>query len=295
MKRKVWGALAVSVLFAGAAMAQLPEGYLDDLIVQVKPEKRAEFDAAVKKMADANRRNQGATWVAMETVYGENDTVSFISTHASYAEIEKARQAFLGALIKAFGQAGAAKLFHDSADATASSRGRVRRRRWDLSVDPPANPAALLKLVGEARWVRTIAVHVRPGHTPAFEELLKEIKAAREKSSTPLTTLVSVSDSGDHGNVYYISRLLKSLGDLDGVSPLSQILGEEGYKKYLKISAETVGGTETYINRFLPELSNPPAEQAAAAPDFWIPKPKAAPKPKAKPAESAKPAGDAKQ
>ena len=33
-----------------------------------------------------------------------------------------------------------------------------------------------------------------------------------------------------------------------------------------------VSDTETVINRFLPDLSNAPAEVAAVAPDYWHPK-----------------------
>ncbi|HEY2932823.1 MAG TPA: hypothetical protein VGK99_13855, partial [Acidobacteriota bacterium] len=66
-----------------------------------------------------------------------------------------------------------------------------------------------------------------------------------------------------------------------------QLLGEDGYQKYLKTVAESVLGTETIVSRFLPELSNAPEEIASAAPAFWNPKP---PAPKAKPAaDAAKP------
>ena len=44
--------------------------------------------------------------------------------------------------------------------------------------------------------------------------------------------------------------------------------------------------TETYINRYLPELSNPTEAIISAAPEFWKAKPAAAPKPK--PAEQPK-------
>jgi uncharacterized protein involved in type VI secretion and phage assembly len=58
------------------------------------------------------------------------------------------------------------------------------------------------------------------------------------------------------------------------------LLGEEGYAKYLKTSAEVVESTETVISRFVPELSNAPAEVVAAAPDYWTPKPMVAAKAK---------------
>jgi hypothetical protein len=50
-------------------------------------------------------------------------------------------------------------------------------------------------------------------------------------------------------------------------------LGEEGYAHYLKAASEIVENTETVISHFLPDLSNPPADVVAAAPDYWNPKP----------------------
>ncbi len=291
MTRRAFGVLAVLVvtmLMTVAAVAQMPEEYLDVYIAKVRPEKRAEFDAINKKMVDANRRNKGDTWVAMETVYGETNTVSFVSTRHSYAEAEKGSDAFVAALNKAYGQAGAKKLFQDFNNALISSRGEIRRRRWDLSANVPADPAALSKLVGESRWLRTTAVHVRPGHVLDVEAQLKDLKAALEKTNPPQVTLVSQAMAGQHGTVFYVTGPESSLGGFDGRTPLPQLMGEEGYQKFLKISSESVEGTETVINHFLPELSNPPEEIVAASPDFWSPKPKAAVKPKPKEGETAK-------
>ena len=63
------GLVAVAVvLLAALAAGQAQEQYLDVYIVQVKPEKRAEFDAISRKIAAANRQNKGDAWIAMETV-----------------------------------------------------------------------------------------------------------------------------------------------------------------------------------------------------------------------------------
>jgi len=58
-------------------------------------------------------------------------------------------------------------------------------------------------------------------------------------------------------------------------------MGEGAYQKYLKAITESVEGSETILQRLLPELSNPPAGVIAASPDFWTPKPKPAAKAKA--------------
>jgi len=282
MNRRLLVPLSVAMLLSVTAWAQTTGQYLDVFMEKVKPDRRADFDAIGKKIAEANRKNHGDTWVAMETTYGENNAVTFISTRGSYADIEKGSDAFMGALVKAYGEAGAGKLMQDDNNTLVSSRGEVRRRRWDLSANVPGDPGAIAKMIGEARWLRTIKVRIKPGRGPDFEALLLSIKAAEERSSEKTTTLVSQAVAGQEGTVYYITWLVKSLGDFDGAPNLQQLLGDDGFQNYLKVTAESVQGSETVINHFLPELSNPPADYAAASPAFWTPKPKPAAKAKPK-------------
>jgi hypothetical protein len=272
MKRKaMWTAVALLLLTALAA-GQAQEQYLDVYIAQVKPEKRADFDAIAKRMVTANRQNKGDTWVTMETAYGPGDRVTFISVRQGYADAEKGTDAFLSSLQKAFGKAGTDKLMQDFSQCVLSTRSELRRRRWDLSSNAPTDAAAMAKLLGEARYLRTTTVHVRPGQVAAFETLSKELKTANEKASPPQIRLVSQAVAGQEGTVFYITTLQNSLAGFDTVPTMQQILGDEGYQRFLKTNAEVVAGTETVINRFLPELSNAPEEVVAIAPDFWQPK-----------------------
>ena len=187
MKRKAMWTAVVLVLLATLAAGQAQQ-YLDVYTVQVKPEKRAEFDAIAKKIGAANRQNKGDAWLATETVYGQGDRVSFISIRQGYGDAEKATGAFYEAMQKAYGKPGTDKLFQDFSQCLASSRSEFRLRRWDLSSNAPTDAAAMTKLLGSSRWLRTAAVHVRPGQVAAFEALLKDVKAAREKASPPVTT-----------------------------------------------------------------------------------------------------------
>ena len=270
--------LAVLLGWAGAGWAQ--EGYLDILVVKVEPEKRAAFDAAAKKIADACRRNHGDTWIAMETVYGEQSTVTMISTRRSYADIDKGYELFFGAMNQAYGPAATAKILQDFSATTESLRGEVRWRRWDLSANVPSDPAALTQLIGESRLVRTTTIRIRPGHVLHFEEQLRHAKEAIERGNDKRPILVSQSVAGDEGMAFYISWLAKTWSDFDGIPSIPQILGPEGYQRFLANAAETVQGSETVINHFVPEISNPPEGVVSASPDFWKPKP-AAVKPKA--------------
>lgn len=272
MKRKaMWTAIAL-VLLATLAAGQAQEQYLDVYTVQVKPDKRADFDAMTKKMVAANRQNQGDSWLTMETTYGPGDRVTFISPRQGYGDAEKASDTFYGAIQKAYGKPGTDKLFQDYNQCVASSRSEFRRRRWDLSSNAPADPAAMAKMLGESRWLRTVVVHVRPGQADAFEALEKDLKAAREKASPPITTLISQAVAGQEGIVYYVTTPQNSLAGFDTMPSMQKLLGDEGYAKYLKVNLDAVANTEIVINHFLPELSNAPEAVVAVAPDYWRPK-----------------------
>ena len=149
----------------------------------------------------------------------------------------------------------------------------MRRRRFDLSWKPPKDAAAYAQLMGGSRVLRTTAVRVRPGHVADFEALLKEAKVAAEKVENTQPLFVSQAVEGTKGTTFYISTLRSSLAGFDNNPTIHEILGEEGYKKYLQVNAESVESTESALYRFSPELSNPPEEFVAAAPEFWNPKP----------------------
>jgi len=270
-QRATWTALVLMLLLAFVAV-QAQEQYLDVFVAQVKPDKRADFDAINKKIVAANRQNKGDEWLAMETVYGPTNLVTFVSMRDSYDAAEKGGDSFTAAIVKAMGKPGSDKLFQDFSATLVSSRSEFRRRRWDLSSNAPSDAAAMAKMLGESRWLRTSVVHVRPGQGPAFEDLLKEVKAAREKNSPDVITLVSQSVAGQEGTRYYVTQIAKSMGAFDSVPPLKKVMVDEGFAHYLKIASDTVEGGETMINHFLPELSNPPTDVVAAAPDYWTPK-----------------------
>jgi hypothetical protein len=280
MQARIFRTLCLGAVCSLAAIGQNPEGYLDVYIAKVKPEKRAEFDAINKKMVDLNRRNKGDYWLAAETMYGEMNTVYFTSQRQNYADVEKGFDAFMGALAKPAGMAGAGKIFQDFNNTIISSRAELRRRRFDLSSGSAADAASVLKLVAQSRFIRTTMVRVRSGRLGDYQEQLRAIKAAQERAHSSQAVLVSQSLDGTAGTVFYVSRLAKSLADFDAVAGqgLAQTLGQDGFQKYVKTLSESVLSSETIINRYLPELSNPAPEIISANPDFWRPKPAAKPK-----------------
>jgi len=272
MLRKVCGALLFFVLTAAAGLGQ-QAGYLDVFVARVKPDKRAEFDSIDKKIVEANRRNNGDKWIALEVAYGEQNTVIFSSSRETFGDIEKSTAVFMGAVGKAYGAAGAAALFQQFSNTLESSRGELRQRRWDLSYNPPADLAAYAQVIAKSRWIRTVVVRVRPGHEAEFEAELKEINAAAQKSNMAGMRWVSQVVAGGSPGTYHIARLMTSLDELDHAPSMRSMLGDEGLEKFQKVNADTVAGVEYILYRVVPELSNVPDAITSLAPDFWNPKP----------------------
>jgi len=247
--------------------------YLDVFVVKVKPEKQADFLVLAKKYGDANRRFNGDRWIAAEAVYGEGNVYQFTSNRKDYADIDKANEAAMAAANKAFGKETAQKLGQDFNNCLVWSRTELRHRRWDLSRKAPGDPEAYAKLIGESRLLRTTAVHIRPGHVPDFEALMKEVKEAAEKNADTKTVFVSQVAEGSKGATFYVSTLRSSMAGFDHNPSLREIVGEEGVKKFQRMNAEAVEVSDSTLYRFNPDLSNPPEEIAKVAMDFWRPKP----------------------
>ena len=289
-KRAIW-ALAVAVCLAAPVAVHAQGDYLDVYIVKVKPEKIADFQVLARKWVDANRRFDGDRWLATETLFGEGGVFVFTSLRQDYADIEKNSETGMLAANKAFGKEATLKMLHDWESCLVWSRSELRRRRPDLSRKAPTDMDSYAKLIGESRVLRTAAVHVRPGHIADFEALMKEAKEAGEKAANTQPVLVSQVVEGSKGTTFYVTSLRGSLGGFDKNPTLREILGEDRFKRYLQVTAETVEGSESALYRFSPELSNPTEEIVKVAADFWHPKAMmaaAASKPKAataKPAE----------
>ena len=278
-RRILWGT-GVVLSLAFCAIAQAQETYLDEYVAHVKPEKRSAYDALIKKLVAANR-DHGDTWTALETTYGQSDTIRFVSVRSSYAEIDKASSAFMGAVEKSLGHPGTENLFETLASYTSDSRTLLLRQRPDLSANFPSDAAGRARVIGNTRWVRLARIVVKIGMAPRYEELAKQVKAATEKDPS-VRRWVSQSVAGERPGVYYVAVLQNSMADFDNAPGLSKLLGNEAYVNLQKAASEVIDTEDISLNQFVPELSNPPAETLSAAPDFWRPKspaPKAAAKP----------------
>jgi antibiotic biosynthesis monooxygenase (ABM) superfamily enzyme len=255
-------------LLAFSAAAQDRDGYVDYFIAKVKPERRADFDALARKFADANRKANGDRWIASKIEYGDNDTVYFSSARDNMASIETAAAAFEKALKDTFG-AGSEAMMQDMMKCLVSSRSEIRRRRYDLSSSSVTDRASIEKLVGAARFVRTLAVRVRPGHEAEFEDTARMVRAAADKKQPAYSVVAYQSAAGQTGPVYYFSVFAPSFSAYDEMKPMRDILSEEEYKRFTKTNADCVLSSETMIGRIVPAMSNPPDAIVEVSREFW--------------------------
>ena len=259
----------LSILFAASAAAQLPK-YMDVFTVKIKPEKHAEFMSAAKKIAEANRGHQGDYFLAWATEYGEPG-ITFVSRRNDMGAIERGMEMFRKATQEAFG-AGAEKFMQDLMASTKETRAEIRAYRWDLARHAPEQPADMDRVVGNARWLRTITLRVKPDRRDDLEAWMRETKAAMEKAD-PEPVFISQWHVGQEGIEYYVTHFAAALGDLDKRPSIRDMLGEEGFKDYQKRMGENVISARTTLSRALPELSNAPESIVNVSRDFWAPKP----------------------
>src|SRR6266853_1245558 len=95
---------------------------------------------------------------------------------------------------------------------------------------------------------------------------------AGEKKPDTAPVFVSQVIEGGKGAIFYVSTLRSSMGGFDHNPITKEILGEEGFKKFQQISADSVEVADSTLYRFDPSISNPPDDGAKVAMDFWHPK-----------------------
>jgi len=162
------------------------------------------------------------------------------------------------------------------ADLRTGSRSLIAAFRPDLSY--AVDKAQLVK----SRFFTVVTIQTRAGQSPAFDELAKFLIAGAEKSRDPTSVLTYQVVSGAADGTYLLLEPMESLRAMDEARQaepaLRQALGEEGMKRWAKMSADTIRSEESILFSVNPRMSYVPKEWIAADPEFWGPKPAQTPK-----------------
>jgi hypothetical protein len=252
---------------ASSTFAQSLPMYLDISRAQVKLDRTKEFEDNVKKIVDVNRRMKGDRWIALSTEYGNAGTYQFASSRENLAAVESGMEAFMRAIKEGMGPLGD-KLLRDVMGASNTFRSELRRRRWDLSVHPPSDPAAMNDLLAHTRWIRTIRIDVKPGKGMEFIDAWKQWQQELDGVAPPLTVVVSEASTGTPA--MHVAMYEKSMAQMDAENAAVQkAVASPAYANLMKMSGDAVAMTNWEIHRLRPELSNPPDEVVNADPGFW--------------------------
>jgi len=216
----------------------------------VKQDKRQEFENAVKKYAEVNRRNGGDQWIAFSTIYGaQQGTVHFASLRENMAAVDTAYEATDKALAKGVGTANLPKFFASYFATIMDERGEIRMRRPDLSFNFPDTPEGRTRMVAESKFMRSSIVRAKPGMTPGLTDIWKKIRSSMETEGAKHAVAVSQATTGPSG-VFYFTSYAKSLGEFDSQHfDLAKAMGEEAYRSLQKDISEVVAESRVDIYR----------------------------------------------
>jgi hypothetical protein len=151
-----------------------------------------------------------------------------------------------------------------------SFKSEIRRRRRDLSVNPPEDADGLQKLVGSTRWIRTVRLDVKPGRSQEYIEAWKKFQGELGQVTPPITALFSESITGTPA--LYVGIYYKSMAQMDSEVPaLQKAVASPAYGNLMKVSGDAIAMSNWEIHRVRPDLSNPPEGVVNVDPAFWKP------------------------
>jgi len=288
MKKSTCGFLEACLLLSCAALgfAQQPPGPPKVLRIyreEVKPGRNPAHEKVEAAWARANRAGKSpAHYIGMTYVSGPNEAW-FIEGHDSLASAERADQYIehTPAL-----KAETDRLSQQDGELLSGLRSVIAEHREDLSYRTGVT-------IGQMRYFYLTTLRVRTGHNDDFLEAIKLIRTAHEKANVPEHWAVFEVMLGMPRPTYLMFQPLKSLAEVDAFpqthgQAYRDATGDSGRKKLAELFSSGILTAETNIFAFNPKMSYVTDTTAAADPDFWTPKPKAAAKAPAEGAKAAK-------
>lgn len=211
----------------------------------------------------AYRAAKRTPYLAMSMLSGPSEAW-FIVSFASYAALEKethtsAKDARLSAELE--------RLDEGDAQYRAGGRTMIAEYKPELSYRARGDFSGV-------HYVEVTIVHVRPGHTMEYEELVSSSRKAHEHANVDEHFGVYEVASGMPTGTYVVFAGLNSLAELDA-DPHGQryreAVGDDGRAKMQKLIADSVVSADRMLFQFSPRMSNPPAWLLKRDPGFWAP------------------------
>ncbi|HEY2462258.1 MAG TPA: hypothetical protein VGI16_15725 [Candidatus Acidoferrum sp.] len=210
-----------------------------------------------------DRLNVPISWIDMQSITGAPEAV-FFDPMNSYEDMDTDLAVF-GQLFAEHPELSAQQ--EKIKTLVSSERTIVAVRRDDISYR-----AASIDL-SKARFMRTLEVHLRPGHEGDFAEAFKILAGAYEKMDSDTPWVVYQVNAGSPSPCFFAfipMHALRQNDDLLSRGPkLRESEGEDGSRRMLQIASAYYVSTESNVYAISPAMSHVSKEFAAANPDFW--------------------------
>jgi len=217
-------------------------------VVRVKPDMLTEFeDFSRREITPAMKKIGVKERTAWATgVFGEAFEYVFVTPIDDWAQYDAAPSQ----ITKALGEEGArkARRFIESVHTYAV------QTRPDLSY--------MGKMTGPPKLAVVNWLHIAPGRTAEFENLLKtEIVPAMKKADVR-AYLVSRTVHGGDTNEYVSLTFMDSYAEIGKEQPIVRGMGQAAFNRFVPKTAGIITHHERSIARYVPELSFEPAAKA---------------------------------
>jgi hypothetical protein len=215
------------------------------MLTVVKPEARAEYEAAQKEITAAYKKAGVRSRAVLQTIFGDLNEYVSVTPIAKFADMDGT-----GPLDRALGAEAAAKLRRRASSLTVSMRRVASLAMPDVSLrQPTAEPAP---------YAQVTTFTLAPGKAGEYESFLKNDFLPMLRKGEVANFWVSRNIFGGGGMERVAVRPLKKLAEIDEGPIARRILGPEGAAKLSAKSAGLYQSVQYRIVRYRSDLSYGP-------------------------------------
>lgn len=247
---------AVAALFALSAAAQDAPQFLRVFQADIEPNTQQAYEAVLKRFAEASKTldTKRFYFVATEEI-GNPTRYTFARTFGSFAAMDEAPR---NPLVEALGAEEAAKVTAPVAGKVLAQRTLMYAVRMDLSPKgagpTPDNPPALIN------WLQ---VKIKPYGNAAYEEYLKKVAEATEKTTPQFPYTVYAPGPGADNTYGFANPIatwasMDEGGDMSVPERLAAAFGDRQARQLLEQRSAVVDSQSTIMVRPRPDLSYQP-------------------------------------
>ena len=238
-------ALALAIPTISTAQTTPQQQWSTVTTTQIKPEFRAEYEAAQKEITAAYKKAGVPYRLVVQTLYGDMNEYVSVAPLAKFADLDGPT-----VLVKALGEAGAQKMLKRVTAYTVSMHRTAVLDMPDISIETTGDP-------GE--YVHVAVYRLLPGKAEAFTTFMKNDYLPAMKKAGVTNFWVNRPIFGGDLNERLSIRPMHKLAELDGGPLTTKALGADGARQLGIKQAAIVESVKYSLMRIRSDLSLMPA------------------------------------